>query len=97
MRNPKRNLSKLHNGTELGEPRESANQNRRGPMSGKNKKSDGDGDRFERRHRSAMRKRRITLHDVGDTDAADIVDCAFTEPTDDDLKAIEEEGEEGKT
>ena len=66
-------------------------------MSGKNKKSDGDGDRFERRRRNAMRKRRITLRDVDDTDAVDIVDCAFTEPTDEDLEAIEEEGEERKT
>lgn len=68
-------------------------------MSGKNKKSDGDGDRFERRRRNAVRKRRITLqlHDVDDMDADDIVDCAFIEPTNEDLEAIEEEGEEGKT
>ena len=41
-----------------------------------------------------MRKRRITLRDVDDTDADDIVDCAFIEPNDEDLKAIEDDWEE---
>lgn len=66
-------------------------------MNRKYKKNDDDGDRFERRRRKAVRKRRITPRDVDDTDAVDIVDYTFIEPTDEDLKAIEEEGEEGRT
>ena len=63
-------------------------------MSGENKKSDGDEDRFEMKRRKALGKLRMTPYEADDGDTDGLGDYAFAEPTDEDLKAIEDDWEE---
>jgi hypothetical protein len=61
-------------------------------MSSKSRNNDHDTDKFERNRRKATGKRRMTPYEVDDGHTDDIGDYTFAEPTDDDLRAIEEDG-----
>lgn len=51
-----------------------------------------DRDKPEKNRRKATGKRRMTPYEVDDGHTDDIGNCAFAEPTDDDLRAIEKDG-----